>query len=163
QRAVETGEEAVRVAEEVGDEAGMINANYHLGQACRVLGHLARSADILRRTAERARNDVGGARLHALRRPTINSLTWLALIFAELGDFSAAIGAGEEAVRLSELHDTPFGLFRGCTGLGFAQLMKSQIDSALPTLLRPVPLAQAPGLPLLATPTRALLGSANLQ
>ena len=162
QRAVQTGEEAVRVAEEVGDEAGMINANYHLGQACHLLGHLARSADILRRTAERARNDVGGARLHALRRPTINSLTWLALILAELGDFSAAIGAGEEAVRLSELHDTPFGLFHGCTGLGFAQLMKGEVDTALSTLLRAVTVAQAADLPLLANTTQSFVGYAYL-
>jgi len=97
-----------------------------------------------------------------VRRPSINSLTWLALALAELGDFSAALGAGEEAVRLSELHDTPFGLFHGCTGLGSAQLMKGDVDSALSTLLRAVTVAQASDLPLLANAAQAFAGYAYL-
>jgi class 3 adenylate cyclase/tetratricopeptide (TPR) repeat protein len=162
QLAVHTSEEAVRVAEEVGDQSGVINADHHLGQACLLHGDLARSVDILRRTAERAGHEVGGARSHPLRRPRINSLTWLALALADLGDFSAALGAGEEAVRLSEQHDTPFGLFHGCAGLGVAQLMKGEIHNALSTLLRAVAVAQASDLPLLANAAQAYAGYAYL-
>jgi tetratricopeptide (TPR) repeat protein len=161
-RAVQTGEEAVRVAEEVGNQSGVINANYHLGQACLLHGHLVRSADILRRTAERTRNEIGGARFHVLSWPGINSLTWLALALAELGDFSAALGAGEEAVRLSELHDTPFGLFHGCSGLGYAQLIKGDFNSALSSWLRAETVAQASDLPLLANTAKAFTGYAYL-
>jgi tetratricopeptide (TPR) repeat protein len=162
QRAVQTGEQAVRVTEEAGNESGVINAKYHLGQACLLHGQLARSVDILRRTAERTRSEIGGVRFHALRWPGINSLTWLALALAELGDFSAALGAGEEGVRLSELHDTPFGLFHGCVGLGFAQLMKGDVDRALSNLLRAATVAQASDLPLLANTAQAFVGHAYL-
>jgi len=89
-------------------------------------------------------------------------LTWLALALADLGDFSAALGAGEEAVRLSEQHDTPFGLFHGCAGLGVAQLMKGEIHNALSTLLRAVAVAQASDLPLLANAAQAYVGYAYL-
>jgi tetratricopeptide (TPR) repeat protein len=161
-RAVQSGEEAVRVAEEVGDQLGVINANYHLGQACLLHGRLVRSADILRRTAERTRNEIGGARFHALRWPGINSLTWLALARAELGDLAAALRAGEEAVRLSELYDTPFGLFHGCAGLGYAQLTKGDFNSGLSSWLRAEAVAQASDLPLLANTAHAFAGYAYL-
>jgi class 3 adenylate cyclase/tetratricopeptide (TPR) repeat protein len=162
ERAVHTAEEAVRLAEEVADQSGLINATYHLGQACLSYGQLTRSADILRRVAAQTRNEVGGLRNHALRWPSINSLTFLALALAELGDLSAALRAGEEAVRLSELYDTPFGLFHACAGLGFAQLMKGDFGSALSTCLRAETVAQASDLPLLASTAQAFAGHAYL-
>jgi class 3 adenylate cyclase/tetratricopeptide (TPR) repeat protein len=162
QRAVQTAEEAIRVSEDLGNQSGMINASYHLGQACLLHGQLARSVDILRLTAEHTRDEIGRIRLHALRWPGINSLTWLALALAELGDFLGAIGAGEDAVRLSEFYDTPFGLFHGCAGLGFAQLMKGDVGSALSTLLRAETVAQASDLPLLANTAHAFAGYAYL-
>jgi len=84
------------------------------------------------------------------------------MALAELGDFSAALQTGEESVRLSELHDTPFGLFHACSGLGSAQLMKGDVDSALSTLLRAVTVAQASDLPLLANTAQAFAGYAYL-
>jgi tetratricopeptide (TPR) repeat protein len=89
-------------------------------------------------------------------------LTWLAWGLAEPGDFSAALSAGERAVQLSERHDTPFGLFHACMGLGIAQLMKDEIDRAITTLLRAAAVAEASDLPLMANAVQALCGSAYL-
>jgi hypothetical protein len=85
-------------------------------------------------------------------------LTWLAWGLAEPGDFSAALSAGERAVQLSERHDTPFGLFHACMGLGIAQLMKDEIDRAITTLLRAAAVAEASDLPLMANAVQACAG-----
>jgi hypothetical protein len=89
---------------------------------------------------------------------SISALTWLAWGLAEPGDFSAALSAGERAVQLSERHDTPFGLFHACMGLGIAQLMKDEIDRAITTLLRAAAVAEASDLPLMANAVQACAG-----
>jgi class 3 adenylate cyclase/tetratricopeptide (TPR) repeat protein len=162
ERAVKIAEEAVHVAEDAGDELGLIAAHFYLGVACHLRGDFARTVDTLRWTAERAKIEFEGPRLHSLRWRSINSLLWLGWALAELGDFSAALGVGDEAVRLSERHGTRFGLWHGYTGLGLARLMKGDVDGGLSTLLRAAAVAEESDLPLMATVTQALLGYAYL-
>jgi hypothetical protein len=87
----------------------------------------------------------------------------MAIALAELGDFSAATGAGEEALRLSKQHDTAYGLFHGCMGLGAALLMKGDVQPALSSLLRSRAVAEATDLPVMLNAGLTFVGYVYLQ
>jgi class 3 adenylate cyclase/tetratricopeptide (TPR) repeat protein len=153
---------AVITAEEVADSDGLFGAGFCLGQAYHLHGDFHQCMETLRLNAEQARVEFERPRLDLLRFRSVVSFVWLAFALAELGEFSPAIAAGEEAVARSEQHDTPYGLFHGCMGLGTVLLIKGEVDRALATLLRAQSVAEATDLPLMANAVQALVGHAYL-
>jgi len=162
EEAILAARRSLSVAEEVGDNDGLLIASFCLGQAYHLHGDFPRSVEILRLNAERAKIEFERPR-QILNYRSVASLVWLAFALAELGDFPAAIAAGEEAVGLSEQHETAYNLFHGCMGLGTAFLMKGEIERGLSTLLRGQTVAEATDLPLMAHAIQTFVGYAYLQ
>jgi class 3 adenylate cyclase/tetratricopeptide (TPR) repeat protein len=162
QPAVASAESALIAAEERADGSGLIAASFRLGQACHLSGDFRRCVETLRITGERARVELEGTRLDPLRMWSVLSLVWLGFALAELGEFPAAIRAGEEGVRLSEQHETPYGLFHALMGLGNALLAKGEVEQALSVLLRGWTVAEATDLPLMARAVEIFVGYAYL-
>jgi tetratricopeptide (TPR) repeat protein len=162
ERAIETAQHAAQVSNDADDQLGVIAADSYLGISCHLGGNFARSVEVLNRTAEGGKREFTGARLHPLRWRSINNLLWLAWSLAELGDFPAAVGAGDEAVGRSETHGTRFGLWHGYTGLGLARILRGDLARAPSTLLRALAVADECDLPLMIHVSQTLLGYADL-
>ena len=161
--AIASAEGARDAAAERADEDGLIAASFRLGQACHLGGDFRRCVDILRFTGERAKIELERPRLESLMMWSVLARVWLGFALAELGEFPAAIRAGEEGVRLSEQHETPYSLFHALMGLGNSLLIKGEAKQALSVLLRGWTVAETTDLPLMARAVEIFVGYAHLQ
>ncbi len=86
----------------------------------------------------------------------------LVLAFAELGELTKGIAQGEEALRIAEMVGQPFSLVIALVGLGHVNLVKGDLDKAIPMLERSLDICRnAPVRPFLPF-TLAELGYAYL-
>ena len=136
ERAVESGQRAIAIAQRLGDPVLEALATQRLGQAFASLGQYRRAVEafgrqLARGEAEASRERQGAAGL----RSAVNH-AWMAWCLAPLGDFAESSAHAEEAVRLAEPvhHD----LTRAMTysGAGRPQLIQGNFPAAISWLTR---------------------------
>ncbi len=70
--------------------------------------------------------------------PAVNSRTGLAYCFADLGNFDEGITVAEEAIRLAEAVNNPFGIIMAHCWGAHPYLVKGDLSKAIPLLERAV-------------------------
>jgi tetratricopeptide (TPR) repeat protein len=158
--AVEFGQQALAVAESLGDVTLRVMANHYLGMAYHTLGDHRRALGLLRSNVESLIGDLLRERFGIAGPPAVLSRNWLARCLAELGAFPEGIAHAKEAVRIAEAIDHPFGLIHAYLIVGFLALRQGDLSRAIPTLERCLDLCRVYDILLLIPETAAALGCA---
>jgi tetratricopeptide (TPR) repeat protein len=159
-RALESGQRALTIAEALGDVALQVEANYRLGQAYLALGEYRRAMDFLGQNVSSLTGPLLYERFGLPGIASVVSRSYLAWCLAELGEFAAGIARGEEAVRIAEAADHPFSLSNALFGVGFLYLRKGDLRNAVSTLERCLALCRHWNIALWSPRITAALGSA---
>jgi class 3 adenylate cyclase/tetratricopeptide (TPR) repeat protein len=133
--AIESGQRAVAIGDELGDVA-LQSTNVNLGLAYYAVGDYARALDSLRRTMGALEGSQRGQRLGWAGLPAVTSRAYLVSCLAELGQFAAGIPIGEEAVRIAEQANHAFSLGQAYVNFGVLYLRKGDLDLATALLER---------------------------
>jgi tetratricopeptide (TPR) repeat protein len=134
--AVESGQQALAVAETLGDFALRVMAHQFLGVAYYALGDHRRALGVLRGNVESLAGDLIRESFGLVGYPSVNSRSWLVRCLAELGAFPEGVTYGEEAVRIAEAVDHPISLILAYLGVGFFSLRQRDLFRAIPALER---------------------------
>lgn len=135
-------------------------ASCFLGQGHHARGDYRQAIAVLDRTAGWLKGELGHQLLGMTFPPGVHARVFLAISLAEVGEFADARARGEEALRIAEALDHPYGLFHVWWGLGITDLLKEDTDSAITALERALSIAQARSLPLMVNATLGYLGHA---
>ncbi|MBI4588926.1 MAG: AAA family ATPase [Candidatus Rokubacteria bacterium] len=146
-RALEAGERALAIADDLKDVDLHRLANFHLGQVYASLGDYRRAIDSIRAFAQSLRGDPRQERFDQSARLVLSS-TWLAWWLAELGEFVDGTAVGGEAVRLAEAVDQPFERLVAYLGVGLLALRKGDLHEAIAALEKSLPLCRVGDLAL---------------
>ena len=126
-RALEVGEKARALADEVGDVRLRASARTPLAHACRERGDLRRSVALFARGDRRCSPATSRAqRLGQAMPPSVYARSMAALCLAELGDFAEAERLGTEARLLTKAEDLPFGFALAHMALGNIYLVQER-------------------------------------
>jgi class 3 adenylate cyclase/tetratricopeptide (TPR) repeat protein len=134
-RAIESGQRAVAIGDELADVA-LQSTNVNLGLAYYAVGDYARAIDSLQKTIGALEGQRRGQRLGWAGLPAVTSRAYLVGCLAELGRFAAGIPIGEEAVRIAEQANHAFSLGQAYVNLGVLYLRKGDLDLATALLER---------------------------
>jgi tetratricopeptide (TPR) repeat protein len=135
-RAIESGQRALEIAEALDDFPLQIDVNFHLGLAYNSLGDYRRALKCLGRNVASLQGELVRERFGLAGLPSVFSRSWSVNCFSELGEFAEAIAPGEEAVRIAEAVDHPFSLIRAYLELGSLYAHKGEFPKAIPLLER---------------------------
>jgi len=146
-RAVDSGERARVIADQLNDFALQVAANFRLGQAYYARGEYRRGIDVLRSNIEVLTGDRATQRFGQTGLPSVLSRAWLIWCAVELGEFDEARLRGEEAMAIAETAAHPFDLVVGSFGLGVLGLRQGRIDTAITVLERALHLCEVGHIP----------------
>jgi class 3 adenylate cyclase/tetratricopeptide (TPR) repeat protein len=158
--AVKVGNRDLAVARDFRDFPLMVVSRFRLGQANHSLGNYPRAMDFLRQNLGSLDGDLLYERLDMVGLPSVFSRSWLALCYAERGEFAEGTVYGEEGVRIAEAVDHPYTLIVACFGLGGLHLLKGDFHNAISVLERALALGRVENIPLLLPLVASPLGSA---
>jgi tetratricopeptide (TPR) repeat protein len=142
-RAVESGQRALAIADALGDFGLQIVTNRYLGQAYHTLGDYPQAMDFLRRNVASLEGELLGERFGSPNLPSVISRTYLVWSLAERGEFAEGVVRGEEAVRIAEAADYPISLITAYCGVGILYLRRGDLYQAIPMLERGLGLCRA--------------------
>jgi tetratricopeptide (TPR) repeat protein len=140
---LELGQRAVAIAIRLNDVSLQTSVNLTLGWGAQTRGDYRQSVEILSRVAEALQGD----RRYELSAGTgllgsVASRARLAWCLAELGEFTAAMAHGEEALRIAREVDHPASLVYAYRNLGFVSFRQGAIPQATMSLERAVELCR---------------------
>ena len=156
--AIDSGRRALGIAEAVNDPVLQALTSFHVGQAHHALGEYRRAVEFFSQTVTSPQCDILAERFGTLY--SVRSRSWLALCFAELGDFEQGLTHGLEGVRIADVVDQPFSLITAYAGVGVLHLRKGELLKATAVLERGIMLCQARDLPVLFPTVASRLGAA---
>ena len=133
-RAIDAAERAQAIAGAVGDVVLQANADYYLGLALWYAGNPLRAAVSPRRAIELVNDLPPGERFGLVAPPGVLVRFVLAMVLAELGEFSEAIAAGEEGLRIAQVAGYPYSEVLARWSLGFALMRRGDFPAAIGVL-----------------------------
>ena len=137
-RAIESGRQALAIAQDVDDVGLRVVTTCHLGQARRVLGDHPEAIALFRDNVETLRGDRLFERFGLAFLPSVQSRGWLALILAERGAFTEGLTIARDGVRIAESADHPFSVANALMAVGYLHLRQGDFELAIPSLERAV-------------------------
>ena len=161
-RAIEAGERACTIAEAVGDLGLRVVANYYLGQALWWSGDPRRAAEPLRAVIALVKSAPLGERFGLTGLPPVVARWHLAAVLAELGEFTQAIAAGEEGLRIAQTAGHTYSEVWARDGLGYAHLRHGDFAQATRVLEPGLALCRAMEIRVVLPFAATSLGSAYL-
>src|SRR5262249_15502948 len=127
-RAVASGQRALAIAMTLGNFPLQVDLNFRLGQVHYQIGEYPVAMHFLSRNVENVELLQGElAREWVPYSPSVFSRAWLVWCLAERGEFAAGIPYGQEAVRIAEALNQPFGVVAAHYGLGLLYLRQGQL------------------------------------
>ncbi len=159
-RGTEAGKEALAIAAELADQRLELAASYYLGQIRHAQGNYPGAIHILTQTIDRLQGDLLYDRLGMGAPPSIFTRGWLALSLAEVGAFDEALARAQEALRIGEETDHPYGIYHGFFALGAVHAQRGEVDRAIALLERGLATAALASMPAMAMPSAYYLGRA---
>ncbi len=159
-RAVETGKFELKVAADFRNFGMTVVTNFRLGQAHHALGNYAEAMDVLRQNVEELQGDLLREHFGLVAPVALLSRTWLVWCLSERGEFAEGVARGEEAVRIAEDLDHPFGRMLTSSGIGTLYVLKGEMGKAVPALERGLALGRVASIPLLFPFVASPLGAA---
>jgi class 3 adenylate cyclase/tetratricopeptide (TPR) repeat protein len=157
--AVESGQQALAVAESLGDFALEVTARHFLGAAYHALGDHRQAIGLLGSNVEALVGDLIRERFGMAGPPAVLSRAYLARYLAELGAFPEGIAHAEEAIRIAEVVQ-PLSLVSACVSVGFLFLRQGDLSRSIPILERGLDLSQVFNSWLWFSETASALGCA---
>src|SRR5215813_13115723 len=159
-RAIESGQRALAIAEQLDEFPSKIAAGMYLGRSHYSSGNFLQAIDILvpivaSLTAERERDYLGLGVL-----PAVFSRTILVMSLAATGRFAEGHPVGEEALELARSTNHPDTMLWAFRGVGQLYLERGEADRAVTLLERTLALCRANDLPVYIPPVMSALGYA---
>jgi tetratricopeptide (TPR) repeat protein len=121
-RAIEAAQNACAIADAVGDLGLRFVGNDYLGFALWFAGDLRRSADVLRAVIALPKGAPSGERFGLAALPAVIARYVLAAVLADLGEFTEALGPGEEGIQIAQTAGHSYSEVLARYGLGYAHL-----------------------------------------
>jgi tetratricopeptide (TPR) repeat protein len=155
-----SAQRALTMATALGDSSRQVAANISLGEVyLSALSDYRRAAEVFRRTVKMLHGTLL-ERFGTTFIPSVTSRASLAMCLAELGAFAEAQAHGEEALRLAEEAEHPYGLAQACGAVGYVYLRQGTLPQAIGVLERGRACSEAVHLPLITRLCTARLGAA---
>ena len=149
-RAIEAAGEALAIASDVGDLGLRVSAENNLAWAHLTAGDFRRAVEIYRRVIATLEGPLAQERLATYSIVTIGAHVFLVWALAELGEFEAARAPADEAFRIADDANRPFGQLQASFGLGFLHLRQGEFARAIPVLERALEICRVSNLRALA-------------
>jgi len=146
-RAIEVGEQGLRLAREIGDRVAEAELLYRVGQAHHLRGENRKAIFLIEeslRHGERRERD----RFELAFVPEVAFRTWLVSILAECGDFTAGMTHARNAVATASATQHPLSEVLGWLAVGHLALRKGDLDDAIDAFERGVALSDRYSLPI---------------
>ena len=127
--AIRSGQEALRIAQTLGDRSIEVVATSYLGTTRAARGEFSDAVALLTRNVAFK----GDLRYERFGSPAIQSAisgAYLTDVFSDLGRFDEAIGHAEAAVQIAEATEHPYTLHFGLIDLGLAHLRRGDLPRA---------------------------------
>src|SRR5262249_20076910 len=137
--AMAAGQQALALADALGDSALQVGASHRLGQVYYSLGDFGRAAELLRQNVETADRESGTPRTDVRSQ----SQAWLALTLSHLGAFAEGRRHGEEALRLATLEGREVTPIVAHSHLGRLYLAQGDLEHAIRVLEQGLALCRA--------------------
>jgi class 3 adenylate cyclase/tetratricopeptide (TPR) repeat protein len=160
ERASETGRRALDIAEALDDYTIQVPARLHLGYVYQAVGNYKGGVDLLARNVAFLQGDRVLERYGLLGYPAASSRGALAMCLAELGEFTDAIAAGAEAVRVAETARHPYTIALVYLYVSTPYLRKGEFDAAISLLERSIELGQIWDFPAMVAQSTARTAAA---
>ena len=138
ERAVESGQRAITIAQTLGDHALEELATQRLGQAYASLGEYRRAVEAFSRHLARVEGEGSSVRSGSARLRSAANRAWMAWCLAYLGDFAESDAHAKEAVRLAEAGQHDLSLAMTYSGAGRPHLIQGDFPTAISWLNRSV-------------------------
>jgi class 3 adenylate cyclase/tetratricopeptide (TPR) repeat protein len=159
-RAIQAGERAVAIADELGDPQLGIATRGFLGPALAAGGDNRHAVEVLTSAVERMRGDQAHDAMGTTGIMSVFLRTYLAMALAELGNFSAAMRHAEAAYRIAEAVGHVYSITFACYGIGTIRVLRGEIDESITILERGLELCRSWNLPVALPLLGASLGNA---
>lgn len=147
-RAIEVGEQGLRLAREVGDPVSEAELLYRVGQAHHLRGDNRIATALIEKSLERSLEQHERDRFELAFVPVVAFRLWLVSILAECGDFKAGMTHAKKAVATASETRHPLSEVLGWLAVGHLALRKGDLDDAIEALERGVVLSDRYSLPL---------------
>jgi tetratricopeptide (TPR) repeat protein len=158
--AIAAGQRAFTLATTSGVSDVQVIGQTPLGAAYYTVGDFRQALDYARRTMVLFTGELRSARFGQSTLPAVGSRRTAALSLAELGDFAAGRGMGEDAVRIAEAAEQPFSIAMALMAVGVVHYRQGDIHTAVPVFERGLALCQTANFPRLVPLTASFLGAA---
>jgi len=160
-------EQALAQGDKLQELPLQLYASHYLGLACHALGDYRRAAEVLKAVTESPASEwrtgaYSGMVVGSWAAFQSITLAWLARCLAELGNFEESADVGLRAVGLAEELGSPYSLAAAFLGLGYAHLIKGDLDAARSVLERACGVAREANLALFRPQATRLLGASHL-
>jgi transcriptional regulator with AAA-type ATPase domain/tetratricopeptide (TPR) repeat protein len=159
-RAVESAERALALADDLRDAPLWIVANTYLGAAYDARGEYRRAADVLRKSVASLPGTSIGQDLRVAGLVPVFSRIYLAYCLADMGEFREAVVHGDEGLRLAETADDAYSLVFASLGVGSLYFLKGEIAPSIEILERALALCRTLTLPVALPLVACPLGAA---
>ncbi len=159
-RAIDSGERALAIAEAIQDVNVQVLADFYLGVTYFFRGEYPRSMNYYRRTIESLRGDLIQQRFGLQGLPAVFARGYLAQSLAELGQFADGIPFGNEALRIAEVANHPYSQILADYTVGYLYLRKGDLETAARLLEHGLILCRATDIQLLFPYVASFLGHA---
>jgi class 3 adenylate cyclase/tetratricopeptide (TPR) repeat protein len=154
-----TGQEALAIAERVGEFDLQVIGNLTMGASWRALGDYPRAVHLLRKDIALLQGEHTYRHFGLVGVASVVTRSHLVWSLAELGEFVEALHWAEEEVQIAEAAEHTYSLVHALLGLGGVLLRRSNFDRLAPVLERAAELSEH--VPLLFPPVAADLAVAH--
>jgi tetratricopeptide (TPR) repeat protein len=159
-RAIAAGQRALALATTSDAFDVQVNAQNNLSVAYYAAGDYRQALDVSQRMIAGLTGKMLSERFGLPIFPGILARGYVAWCLAELGDFAAGAGVGEEAIRLAEAVAQPNSMVVVLYCIGLFYRRHGMLQKAIPMLERGLALAQSVDIPLQFPMTASLLSAA---
>jgi transcriptional regulator with AAA-type ATPase domain/tetratricopeptide (TPR) repeat protein len=158
--AIDSGQRACAIAEHDSPSALWTVATMCLGSAYWAVGKYRQAVEVLTSSVESAPGPSLSPSVSVTGLPVVFARIYLVCCLAELGEFSAGVAHGAEAIRVAEAADQPYTCTFAYYGVGTLFQIKGDIERAIPMLERGLRLCRDVHLPIALPLLASSLGPA---
>jgi len=158
--AIDAGERAMSIADELDDLPLRIVASGHLGPALTARGDHHRASKILTAGVERLRDDLAADAMGTTGILGVFTRVYLVCSLAELGQFGLALRYSEEAVEIARGANHVYSLAFSYYGIGTVRALQGEVSQSIDFLEQGLDLCQSWTLPLMLPLIGTSLGHA---
>jgi predicted ATPase len=162
ERAVETGQRSLAIAQVTHDFALEVMATFFLGLAYIALGDYRQATYHHRRDVALLTPAWHLERFGESGLPAVFARVYLILSLVELGEFTEGRERGTEAMQIAETVEQPFTLGHACWGIGLLSLHQGDLPQAIAALQKSLGVCRAGEIGLLLPWVASALGYAYL-